>query len=220
METTTSPKRSYRGESIAKRRSDRRRLLMKAGLKLIGQQGYGRTTVKAICQEAGLTERYFYESFKNREQLLAEIYREQTDALQWQMIAAAEEPGQTPEQLIRAALLAFFSTLKAKPDAARLILFEILGVSEAMNQLYYEAMDGFAELSRKLTEQVGMVAPAQGVDEDMVHAGLIGAAVQIGRRWALNGYKESEGAVMESAVLLFHATAALATADAAPSIQQ
>ncbi|MBD2858029.1 TetR/AcrR family transcriptional regulator [Spongiibacter sp. KMU-158] len=209
MSPTTTATRPYRGESITKRRSDRRRQLMKAGLRLIGEHGYAKTTVKAVCQEAQLTERYFYESFKNREQLLAEVYREQTDALQWQMIAAAEEAGDGQEQLIQATLHAFFSTLKSKPDMARLILFEIIGVSEAMNQLYYEAMDGFAELSRNLSEKAGITILPDECDEAMVHAGLIGAAVQIGRRWALNGYREPQEQIIGSAVLLFTATSRL-----------
>ena len=51
---------------------DRRRI--EAGIELFGTRGYANTPVKAICEEAGLTERYFYEAFDDREDLLDEIF--------------------------------------------------------------------------------------------------------------------------------------------------
>ncbi len=207
MTETSTKKRAYRGESLSKRQTDRRRHLLNTSLELIGEQGYARATVRAVCNAASLTERYFYESFQNREELLAALYREQTDALQWQMIAASEQAGQTPEQLVHAALSAFFTTMRDKPHTARLILFEILGVSEAMNQLYYEAMEGFADLSRKLAQSVGTEKIETPADDGMVYAGLIGAVVQIGRRWVLNDYQQSIESVIASAFMLYQATA-------------
>ena len=38
-----------------------------------GERGYRNATVKAVCDSAGLTERYFYESFANSEALLCRI---------------------------------------------------------------------------------------------------------------------------------------------------
>jgi AcrR family transcriptional regulator len=40
----------------------------------MANSGYRNTTVKAVCEAAGLTERYFYESFANSEALLVAAF--------------------------------------------------------------------------------------------------------------------------------------------------
>src|SRR4051794_19105906 len=66
--------RVYRGSPAPERASQRRTQLVAAGRKLFGKSGYAAVTVRSVCVEAGLTERYFYESFSNREELLAAVY--------------------------------------------------------------------------------------------------------------------------------------------------
>jgi len=62
--------RPYRGVSAADRRADRHARLIEACLDVLGQEGVAATTMKAVCARAGLTERYFYESFRDRDDLL------------------------------------------------------------------------------------------------------------------------------------------------------
>jgi AcrR family transcriptional regulator len=66
--------RTYGGVSGGERQAGRREKLLEAGLELLGRDGWSATTVRAVCAEAGLTERYFYESFANRDELLVAIF--------------------------------------------------------------------------------------------------------------------------------------------------
>ena len=68
------PGRRYRGVSEAARQAERRQRFIEAGLTVFGSRGYHSSTVRSICSEAGLTERYFYESFANSEDLLCVVY--------------------------------------------------------------------------------------------------------------------------------------------------
>lgn len=153
--------------------------------------------------EAGLTERYFYESFANREALLAEVYKTQTHYLKDRMLSAVETSERNTTAFSRAGLKAFFDTLHQSPDIGRLLLFEILGVSDTIDELYYEAMEDFAVLIRTLTESLGLTDISDIPDEGMVYAGLVGAVLQIARRWALNNYREPVENVIESSLFLF-----------------
>ena len=45
-------------------------------------------TVRDICLQAGLTERYFYESFKNSEKLFEALYNQQIALLEAQVLTA------------------------------------------------------------------------------------------------------------------------------------
>lgn len=70
MTTELSPARRYRGADADERRAQRRDQLIAAAVQVYGERGYQNATVKAVCEAAGLTERYFYESFANSEALL------------------------------------------------------------------------------------------------------------------------------------------------------
>ncbi len=63
------PTRQYGGIDADQRRKERREKFLAAGLEAFGTLGYAKATIKGICQLAGLTEPYFYESFENKEDL-------------------------------------------------------------------------------------------------------------------------------------------------------
>ena len=48
---------------------------MAAGLELFATVGYGNSSVRALCAEASLNSRYFYEAFESREDLLYNVYQ-------------------------------------------------------------------------------------------------------------------------------------------------
>src|SRR4029453_6908151 len=71
---TTARARNYAGLSADERRLGRREGLVEGAIRAYGELGYRNTTVKAVCEAAGLTERYFYESFVNSEALLVAAF--------------------------------------------------------------------------------------------------------------------------------------------------
>ncbi len=63
-------RRTYAGETGDERRARRRAALMDAALDLVADGGWERVTVRAVCGRARLNDRYFYESFADRDALL------------------------------------------------------------------------------------------------------------------------------------------------------
>lgn len=213
MDKTAVPHRRYRGQSPDTRQALRRQQLLDAALDVIGDRGFSSMTVKGVCQTAGLTERYFYESFDNRDALLAELYQTQTESLRRTMYRALEKPVTGADQFVRNGLGAFFDFVQHQPAAARLVLFEVLAVNREIDQLYYRAMEDFATLIQQLAHRQQIAKIPDPADEGMVYAGLVGAVVQIAQRWVLGGYSQARGAVLESALLIFVATAKFGSAD-------
>jgi AcrR family transcriptional regulator len=72
--------RAYGGLGPAERVAARRERFIEAGTELFGDAGFRGATVRGVCAAAGLTDRYFYESFPSLEALLAEVYRTLTGA--------------------------------------------------------------------------------------------------------------------------------------------
>ena len=164
---------------------------------LFGGEGYASVTVRAVCVEAGLTERYFYESFENREALLAAVYLDSVAQLNAAVLEAIEEPG-TIEEQARAGLGAYFGFMKAHRPAARVILFEVLGVSASIDAIYREVMMQFAQLLRSKLELPNAA---------LITSGLVGAAVMIATQWVLGGYAQPQRAVVDACSRIFHAVA-------------
>src|SRR5881628_3068614 len=88
---TTARARNYAGLSADERRLARRERLIEGAIRAYGEFGYRNTTVKAVCEAAGLTERYFYESFANSEELLIASYDAVTYAVLDEMLGAASQ---------------------------------------------------------------------------------------------------------------------------------
>ena len=90
MPTLSTPAlaRSYRGQSQEQRRAERRSRLVAGAIAVYGERGYHQATVKAVCEAAGLTERYFYESFANSEALLIDSYNTVTYGVLGEIVRA------------------------------------------------------------------------------------------------------------------------------------
>jgi AcrR family transcriptional regulator len=64
----------WSGVPLEDRQARRRDDLVAAGVQLLGNAGGPAVTVRAVCRQANLTERYFYESFTDRDEFVRAVY--------------------------------------------------------------------------------------------------------------------------------------------------
>ncbi|HET7314926.1 TetR/AcrR family transcriptional regulator [Salinisphaera sp.] len=205
--------RAYAGRSSAERRDARRAALIAAGVRVFGRDGFRSATVKSICREAGLTERYFYESFANSEALFAVVYKFLVAKIEAEMRAAIEAAPAEAEAMTRAALHVYFGHM-ADRLIARIVLIEIFGISADIDRTYRAVTLNFARLTEELTARLFDVdAVTAGADRRLLSMGLVGSTIHIAMYWHLNGYRESLDTVVESALKLYLAMAGNADAD-------
>jgi AcrR family transcriptional regulator len=180
--TSSLNKRKYGGIQGNLRKKLRRERLMDAGLEAFGTTGYAKTSIKKICQLAGLTERYFYESFRNKEDLLYSVYRALTDDMKSKAVAIMANQNDLPEKVAYDAAKMYFQNFKDDPRKARIQLFEVLGVSQKIAREYQRAM---RILARMLKLYLFNMFPdnRKKLDDDIVITGLAGALTQIAYRW-------------------------------------
>ena len=188
--------RAYRGVSSEQRRAERRAKLIAAAIAVYGERGYRQATVKAVCEAAGLTERYFYESFENSEQLLVTSFNAVTYAVFDQITTAARGAGRGRIARARAMLDAYFSALQREPASARVYLVEIRGVSRAVDKAFDAALRAIgAEVARQM-------APADAPSDELLEAGIVGGVMHIALRWIDNGYQPPLAQVTDAALRL------------------
>ncbi len=116
-------RRTYAGETGDERRERRRAAFMEAALDLVAGSdlvgGWDRVTVRAACAAARLNDRYFYESFADRDALLLAT-RDHVAAGALRALRAAIE-GTKPDERIRAVVVAVIDFFSVDPRRGRLM---------------------------------------------------------------------------------------------------
>lgn len=136
--------RIYSGLQPSERTLERRGRLVDAGIQVFGTMGYAAAKVKVLCQQAGLSERYFYESFESREALLVEVYDALASQLMCRVVTALQSPSADLEQSVRAGMAAVVNFMLDDPRHARIILVEIVGISPELEAKRHKSMSAFA----------------------------------------------------------------------------
>ena len=177
--------RPWRGQSPQERRDARRRRLLDAALELFGTTGYAGTSLTALCSQAGVSPRHFYELYPGREQLMADLYDEivlETARLVSKAQAAAPL---TAEARITAGLEAAIKHHTDDPRRARVLQLEAIGVSPWLEQHRRGVIASFAEATE--AQYRLLVADGQLVDRPFrqVATALIGAFDELLVHWLL-----------------------------------
>lgn len=141
-----APGRRYLGMSPDERRVQRRATILTTALELFGTTGYAGSSVKQICRAARLTERYFYESFSDRESCLSALYSDLVDGMRAATVSALAAAGDDVDDQARAGLNAFIGYLTDDPRRARVVLIEVVGVSPALEERRHAVLRGFADI--------------------------------------------------------------------------
>lgn len=111
--------RSYGGKTAVERVSERRRRLVAATIEVLSSSGEAHATMTAICSAAGLTERYFYESFGSLDDALLAALDSVCDEILDLATRAIEDTPGSPEVRVHAVMEAFVGLVVAEPDKAR-----------------------------------------------------------------------------------------------------
>jgi len=165
----------WSGVPLQDRQTLRRDELIAAGVDVLGGAGGGALTVRGVCRTAGLTERYFYESFDDRDDFVRAVYDHVCSTAMTALTAST-----TP----RDAVERFVALMVDDPVRGRVLLIAperepVLTKSGA------EWMPSFIELiQHKLTRITDSAVQA------MVATGLVGALTALFTAY-LNGSLEA-----------------------------
>jgi AcrR family transcriptional regulator len=200
--------RTYGGVSGEDRVSGRREKLLEAGLELLGRDGWNATTVRAVCAEARLTERYFYESFANRDELLVAIFDRVAAEAATAVLEAVDAAPHDARAKSRAAIGSFVELLSDDPRRARAMLIESIG-SPVLEHRREEWARSFAAL---LGEQARRFYGAESLsesDSELTSLALVGALSELLVAWLDGRLEVSKERLVEHCVELFVAAASV-----------
>lgn len=201
---SVSKERQFKGLSLSERKEARREKLIEAGIATSGTLGFFSVTVKDVCQEAKLTERYFYESFKKSEDLFQTIFLKMIEELQQNLMQAVIKAAPDPEKMVDAGLRALLTTLKDDPRLARIVYVDAVLVQELHNQATIQ--ETLAQFDRMIQAFVMLTMPQIQHHENelsLIATGLNGYVTQIAIRWVMGGFEQSLEQVLTACRIVF-----------------
>lgn len=113
--------RAYGGVSADQRRAERHGRLVDAALTVVHDAGTTALTVHRVCRAAGLNERYFYESFTDREELLGAVGETSGARMVQALLEAMAEAPDEPRAQATAAIGAGVDLLVSDPRLGALL---------------------------------------------------------------------------------------------------
>ena len=203
---TATPTR-WAGVPAERRRDERHDMLVRAAYRLFGEGGEAALTVRAVCREAELHTRYFYENFGDTAELLAAVYDQQATALGNALTRAVDEADPDPGSRTRAGIRAVLSFISEDPRRGRVLFAEARG-----NEILAERRR--AAQTALLDEVLAMSTGQDDRDPPLVvvvaATMFTGAMTELAQQWADGRLGDDLDAVVDRAVdlsLALHAAA-------------
>ncbi|NVK31215.1 MAG: TetR/AcrR family transcriptional regulator [Gammaproteobacteria bacterium] len=192
--------RSYGGKTQRERQLAREKILLDTGLELFGRDGIAAVSVRKICRESKLTDRYFYASFDSPEALLVAVYLREAKAINDIVMAALLANLDKPiTDMLRFGLDRFLARMQ-NPHIARVMTLEIDVCGERGDQ----CRDAYVnELSSLLVSVKRQIQPAECCDDALdrwVGIGLIGTMRQLVLEWYRKGYQTPKQTILDASL--------------------
>jgi AcrR family transcriptional regulator len=185
MTQVASVGRMYAGLPVQDRQRQRRERFLQSGLTIFAREGYANSSVGAICKDAGLSSRQFYEEFTGREALLLELY-EMIDRQSRDEVAAAVAglPNAPALDRIEAGARAYIEAIGVDRRKAQVALVEVIGASIKVEQYRAELRRQWGSVLRDAAEEAVSNGEIPEGDYDIRVTAMIGAVNSVAYEWS------------------------------------
>ena len=125
-----SRNKRWGGRTGAERRAERRQQLIEAATEIWSESGWAAVTMRGVCARTGLNDRYFYEGFKTRDELLVAAWDGVRNDMLGEVAALFNERANRPPiETITAAIAIVVDGIARDPGRAHILLAQHVGSS-------------------------------------------------------------------------------------------
>jgi AcrR family transcriptional regulator len=197
--------RSYGGLTAEQRQGERRRRFLDAAASVARERGLNDTSYRAVCRASGLTERYFYESFTNLDELLLAVFEEELQAALAEVLAAVGTAESDPRKAMDLGVGAFVHRFANERLLSRLVVES--PAHPALRTYRDTAIETFVGFMLQMAYEV-VGGPKDAREERMArHTSvmLVGGFNELLSQWVQRGKEEPHDEIVEDVVELFFA---------------
>lgn len=194
--TSTDTPRIWGGTTLATRQKARREKLLEVGLELLGTPG-STLSVRAACRSAQLTERYFYESFPDRDALVLAVYEQLAEEVRAALDEAAAATDDASD-VARRSVEALVSLMVDDPRKGRVLL--VAPLTETVLGEPSQAL--LPSLSALIRSKLPRSAPSE--QRTLISVGLLGSLTALFYAYLDGGLTVSREALVDHAVTVLN----------------
>lgn len=175
--------RRYGGASAAERQAQRLERLLEAGFDVFGRMGYRDATMRMVCSQARLTDRYFYEHFTTVDEVFLAVHQKvSADLAKVVLTAVASPPMDDSMAMVRAGLKAFFEFIQEDPRRAQILLMDAAtsGLTSPLN--INARISRYVDVMRLRLKMRYPDLPFQP-DTELIMGGFVGLIIHTASVW-------------------------------------
>ncbi|MCB0894945.1 MAG: TetR/AcrR family transcriptional regulator [Nocardioides sp.] len=170
----------YRGVSAQERAAERRERLLEATLGVWADPEVS-TTMTNVCARAGLSERYFYESFANLDAAQTAVLDQVATEIETRTQEAGDLAGPDPAARALASVSAFVQLLVDDPRKGRVAIVEAAAMP-SLRPRRTELMRHFAHRTAESARELGL-SPLGGPEDELAGLLFIGGVAELVTAW-------------------------------------
>lgn len=189
-ESTQAKSRTYSGVPAEERTRIRRERLIEAATEVFGRVGYAQATMRNICVEARLAERYFYESFDSTKTIFETVCRAQIDRLIHSVGDALARSPVMDKDFVESGMRAFLQFVREDPRRVQIVLIDGVWMDQMRVREGNSELVGYGRVIRNLTQGFHPDLVRE-INVEMAASGLIGMAIHTAIDWARTDFQMS-----------------------------
>ncbi len=181
VSTQTRSNASTENETYRGRKATQRERLVASMISATNSLGYGRASVSAVIEQAGVSRPTFYDYFRDRDDCylgaLDNVYRRLLSRVQKHVGEASAD------RALQCAIEALLDFAADEPDAARFLMSEAMGAGPRALDMRDNGLDELADIVARRHAQLAGSTPIADVSPRMLLGGvyrLIGARLRRG----------------------------------------
>lgn len=198
-------RRGYRGLSADELRRQRHARLIAAGTELFGERGYASTPIEAVCSQAKVSTRHFYEQFGGRESILHAVYGALVEEMEGIVRSALTDSRSPLTQRVADTIESAVHFLLEDPRRGRILCIEAVGVSETMEKKRRETTHGLAEIIRRYASLMADTGVLPQRDYHLPAIALVGMFNELIAEWLTEDTGLSSMEMAREAKIMFRA---------------
>ena len=181
--------RRYGGMSSEERSQQRREKLLEASIEVFGTLGLRKATMRDICNQARIAERYFSEHFASAADAYEAAFKQISEqALVTTGVALTTAPLNTHDMAI-AGLTAFFRFVQEDPRRAQILLVDASSYWRHVTIRTNKELTRHSYALKHFSEMIYPDLPKE-IELEIIGGALIGLSLQSCLNWVQSGFKQ------------------------------
>lgn len=212
-ESSDNAGRPWRGVDAGERQARRRAQLVAAAFAIMGTEGAAAVSMRGVCRAARLSERYFYESFARREDLLVTVLETVAGEAREVLVGALARASADTRAMVRQAVGDFAEFVTSDPRRGRVLFVESLAAPELSSRGAELVEEFTATIAQALRSPALAGEAADGRDVELNAQAAFGALAYLFQGWLAGRLDVSTSRFIEHTVQVIEHLAQVSSHD-------